>query len=92
MLDNLPSDIGHDDGGLAVVAGAGVHGVQHVAEEGRHRGEDDLVGQQLPVVAEDRHVREQAVGLTQLRDGDDVAVMTIEGHHSIPSSHYGAAN
>ena len=76
LLDNLLPDVGHHNGGLAAVAIGGVH-LEHVAEERRDGGQYDLVGQQLPVIAEDRHVSEQPVLLAQLGDGDNVAVVTL---------------
>ena len=54
----------------------GVH-LEDVTQERRDRSQDDLVGQELAVIAEDRHVGEQPVLLTQLGDGDDVAVVTL---------------
>ena len=54
----------------------GVH-LEDVTQERRDGGQDNLVGQELAVVAEDRHVGEQPVLLAQLGDGDDVAVVTL---------------
>ena len=76
LLDNLLPDVRHHDSGLAAVTIGGVH-LEHVAEERGDGGQHDLVGQQLPVIAEDRHVSEQPVLLAQLGDGDDVAVVTL---------------
>ena len=58
-----------------------------MAEEGRDGGQHDAVRHQLPIVAEDRHVREEAVLLAQLGDGDQVAVVALEGDHAVPRGH-----
>ena len=76
LLDDLLPDVGHHDGGVAAVAIGGVH-LEDVTQERRDGGQDNLVGQELAVVAEDRHVGEQPVLLAQLGDGDDVAVVTL---------------
>ena len=60
LLDDLLPDVGHHDGGVAAVAIGGVH-LEDVTQERGDRSQDDLVGQELAVIAEDRHVGEQPV-------------------------------
>ena len=85
LLDNLLSNLRHDDGGLAGVVG--LH-LQHVAEEGRHGGQHYLVGQELAVVTEDGDVSEQSILLAELGDANNVVVVTLEGDNTVPRGHY----
>ena len=78
LLDGIAPHLRHEDDGLTL----GV-ALQHRAKEGRHRGEDEAVADQLAVLALDHRVREQLALLAQLGDGDYVAVVAVECHHPV---------
>ena len=85
LLDNLPPDLWHDDGGLAGVAG--LH-IKNMAEERRHGSQDYLVSQELPVVTENGDIGKQPILLAQLGYADNVAVVALEGDNTVPRGHY----
>ena len=84
-MNNLPPDLWHDDGGLSGVAG--LH-VKNMAEERRDGSQNNLVGQELPVVTEYGDVGKQSILLAELGYADNVAVVTLEGDYTVPRGHY----
>jgi len=84
LLHNGSPHVRHDDGEILGPTG---QLNEHAPQERGNCGQDDSMSEQLAIIALQCHVGEESVLFTKTRDGDDVAVVTLEGHHSFSCRH-----
>jgi len=82
LLHNGSPHVRHDDG---EVLGATRQLNEHTSQERGDCSKDNPVGEQLAIVTLQGDVREEPVLLAKSGNGDNVAVVTLEGHHPFPS-------
>jgi len=82
LLHNGSPHVRHNDG---EVLGATGQLNEHASQKGGNGRQDNPVSEELAIVTLQGDVGEEPVLLAKSGNGDDVAVVTLEGDHPLPS-------